>query len=170
MTLWFILLMQEGTLSIGGKLLFIRKMAVIASAVLALGSAGLAFSGPASADTTQLCNNNLGGTSACAYTSGSGYVSMAAAGSIWIYHPNTSATEIRLDGTNDCMTIDSGNSRIEMATCESSTDQLWAPTSTSGGFTYTSESNAECLNDHYQLNEVNVATCNGGEDEIWFAP
>jgi hypothetical protein len=64
------------------------KLSVIASAVLALGSMSLVFSGSASAATTQLCNDSLGGTSACAYTSGSGAeVVMQVAGSTWVYHP-----------------------------------------------------------------------------------
>jgi hypothetical protein len=145
----------------------VRKLAVIASAVLALGSVSLAFPGSASASTTgPLCNLNLGGTTLCASGGSSGYVSMSdSGGSTWIYHPNVSTTTIRLQGTNDCMTVDANNNRITMTGCIGGVDQLFEP---SAGEIFTTDLDYDgCLNDHYQVSQLNVATCNEGTDQLW---
>jgi hypothetical protein len=152
----------------------VRKLAVIASALLALGSAAVVFSsGPAFADSNvTFCNTNTNSSDLCAVSTGiPHFINMEVLGSTWVYYPNDATTEIRQYDTNDCMqVVPSSANEVRVAVCDSGSDQEFVPTAVSGGHTYRSELSGNlCLNDHWQVSALNAAPCNGGANQV-FSP
>jgi hypothetical protein len=160
--------MLKGSLD-GGNVFRLRKLAVIASALLALGGTALVSAGPASADTGAFTNNNAGGTSLSAWDRGTGLVvymvGPMAGDTTFIWHPNDATTEIRAQDSQDCMqVVPSESYEVRMAVCDGGTDQMFIPNPVSGGHEFISDSHTNlCLNDDYNNPTnalLNATTCN----------
>jgi hypothetical protein len=94
-------------------------------------------------------------------------------GSTWIWHPNDATTEIREQNSNDCMqVVPSSNDQVRLAICDGAADQTFIPSQQySGplGFWFKSELSGDlCLNDHWQVGQLNAAPCSdGGYDQVF---
>jgi hypothetical protein len=160
------------------------KLAAIASAMALSVGAAVAFAEPAFAKDNQL----MGVTDAAGGTQWA-YTDSAAAGqevnmantdgpSPWDVSGSTSGThQISYYDSGSpglCMTIDTTNDRVRLEKCAAAGDQEWETlTGISGGNghnynEYYNPLTGDCLNDHYQVNQLNVATCNSGKDQLWF--
>lgn len=85
--------------------------------------------------------------------------------------PETGTHEIELTAnTSDCMTVVSGNT-VQLKACSGASDQEWAVSQSSNGdFVYKSRSvSGDCLNDHYQVNQLNVAPCGTNDKDQEFS-
>jgi hypothetical protein len=161
--------------------LLVRKLLVIASALLALGSTALVFAGPASAATGTFTNFPVSGPTLSADDRGDGlYVDMvtAAFAATFIWHPSDATTEIRAQDSQDCMQVVASSSyEVRIANCDGGTDQTFIPNPVSGGYEFILDSDTSlCLNDHYDNPsgaDLNATTCNSDAaaetDQTFFA-
>jgi hypothetical protein len=157
-------------------MLHMHKLIVIASALLGLGSAAVVFTGPAYAATSPVafCDTTLhSGNVYCAGGIFPDFVTMGAGtGTLWAYHPSNDTTEFRLGDSQDCMQVIPSSTppnRVRVAACDGGTDQMFIPVAQDGGHSYIWDSgnDNQCLNDHWQVNELNVAPCTNGADQIF---
>jgi hypothetical protein len=161
------------------------KAAVTMSAVLLAAGAALVFAPAAfAADNQTLCVNDQASPShtQCAYLDvSSGFVdtkNVSSAPSATDYHwdINTSSTGYHQISSVDsaatgCMWFSGPSSpQIMIAGCDGSAYEEWkivATSSTGQVELQNEEYPGDCLNDHYQLDEVNAAPCSTGQDQLW---
>jgi hypothetical protein len=160
------------------------KLAAIASAMALSVGAAVAFAAPAFAKDNQAMGvTDAAGGNEWAYTNSAAAgqeVNMANTDgpSPWDVSGSTSGThQISYYDSGSpglCMTIDTANDRVRLEKCAAASDQEWETlTGISGGNgsdydEYYNPLTGYCLNDHYQVGELNVAACNSGPDQLWF--
>ena len=144
-----------------------KVAAITAATLLGAGLATVGYATPALAVTNaSFCALDQNSHLDCAYKNGS-YVDMESApGGLWNY-PVSGTHEIEEPGNVYCMTVDSSNMRIVLDKCTGATDQEWAVTTTDIGYSYKNKADGKCLNDHYQLNQLNVTTCSAGPNQAF---
>lgn len=153
------------------------RLAVIASAVALAASLGLAFAGPSGAvvaapsraavplvDDDYLCASTPDGTlcanDASPVTLGGGHA--------WDY-PTSGHGQITVYNTSSSMTVNTSTYAVTLSSSAGASDQEFYPTSLGGGeYEFENDLTGRCLNAKYTASTVNVAPCNGGEDQVWF--
>ena len=142
------------------------------------------FVGPgiasASPTASEMCNTDQVGQGLCAQATGNksnDYFKMEKKASSSLFTPTTRSgtAQMRLAGTNLCLTQDNGYApNVVLNTCKGLARQEWIPRFIPGGtfveYSYQNEYTKNCLNDDYFLHELNAATCNDGADQIFFFP
>ena len=161
------------------------KLVGMASAMVLTVGAAVAFAAPAFAKDDQLMGVTDGANvTEYAYTnsvaSGQWVIMANTDGpSPWDVSGSTSGTHqityYNSGSPGKCMTIDtSDGNRIRLENCASAADQEWETiTGISGGNghnynEYYNPLTGECLNDHYQVSQLDAAPCNSGKDQLWF--
>ena len=82
--------------------------------------------------------------------------------------PNSSGQISTTNGL--CFKIDtSASNRIDLGSCNGGAYGEFTASSISGGTQYKNPQTGLCLNDHYQVGQLNATTCNGGTDEAFSA-
>jgi len=149
------------------------KVATISSAtMIAAGMGAVVFAAPASAvNNTTLCAKDGGGVIQCAVdtplVSGT-FVAMKHGQASLVNVPSSSGQISTTNGL--CFTIDTGASnRIHLEVCSGAADAEWTASSISGGTQYKNPHTGLCLNDHYQVGQLNATTCNKGTDQAFSA-
>jgi hypothetical protein len=151
------------------------KLAAIASAMALSVGAAVAFTAPAFAvDNQSLCVNDQAKPLQvqCAYVTSTGYVATQEAPPSQLWDVNTSSTgyhQIKSISSGGCMAY--AGTQIYTTACDGySFEEFKIAYSNSVGYELQNEAYpSDCLNDHYQVHQVNIAPCNKGGDEIWFA-
>jgi hypothetical protein len=154
------------------------KMAAIASAMALTVGAALALAGPAFAvDNQSLCVNDQAKPVQvqCAYVTSTDYVATEEAPPEQLWDVNTSSSgyhQIKSTTSGGCMAFAGPSSpQIYTTACDGYTFEEWKIAySNSVGIELQNEAYpADCLNDHYQVHELDAAPCSKGDDQLWFA-
>jgi len=152
------------------------KLAAIASAMALSVGAAVSFAAPAFAvDNQSLCVNDQATVSQvqCAYVLSTGYVATKEAPPSQKWDVNTSSSGYhQIKSTNKdggCMAY--AGTEVYTTACDGYTfEEFKIAYSNSVGYELQNEAYpSDCLNDHYQVHQVNLAPCNKGGDEIWYA-
>jgi hypothetical protein len=159
-------------------LLRFKAAALISAAALAAGAAVTFAPNAFAADNQTLCVYDLADHVQCAYLDvstgfvDSANVSSAPTAGDYKWNINTTSSGYHQISTADpdqtgCMWFSGG--QIMIAGCDAASYEEWkvVGTTTNGAVVLENEAYADCLNDHYQVKEVNAATCNDGPDEVW---
>jgi hypothetical protein len=154
------------------------KAAAAISAVLLAGGTAVTFAPTALAvDDQTLCVLDLQDQVQCAYLNvSSGFVdtsnnSSSPSGADYHWNINTSSSgyhQISSVAVTGCMDFTGG--QIMLAGCDGTSYEEWKIVATSviGQVELQNEAfPKDCLNDHYQIGQVNAAQCNEGGDELW---
>jgi hypothetical protein len=163
-------------------LLRFKAATVIATAVLAAGAAVSFAPSALAVDNQTMCVNDLAGHVQCAELDVStGFVdsaneSSSPSGVDFHWNVNTSSTAYHQISSRDtsatgCMAfLGPSLPQIEIEGCDGTAYEEWkiVATSATGQVVLQNEEfPGDCLNDHYQINEVDAAPCNDGPDEVW---
>jgi hypothetical protein len=156
------------------------KLAAMASA-MALAVAAVAFAAPAFAvDNQTLCVTEMGAPHdvQCAYTNTSYFVyikdsiDVPAGWNKWNINTSSSGYHQISSTTGEgCMFLAAEGEQVYLTACDGYTFEEWRiKSSNAQGIELQNEAfPSDCLNDHYQVGQVNGAPCNGGTDQRWFA-
>jgi hypothetical protein len=153
------------------------KLAAIASAMALTVGAALAFAGPAFAkDNQTLCATDISHEVQCAFTKTNDFVyastSAPAGWNKWDYNTSSSGYHQITSTTGEgCIFLAAKGEQVYLTACDGYTFEEWKiKSSNAQGIELQNEAfPSECLNDHYQVGQVNGAPCNGGTDQRWFA-
>jgi hypothetical protein len=155
------------------------KAAAVISALLLAAGTVVTFAPAASAvDDQAMCAYDIPGNFQCAYLDeSSGFINTANSPpkSTGYWNVNTVLTnptwhQISSTTGIGCMYfIGPSDPQIEIAGCDATTHDEWRIAYSSGGeIELQNEAYpGDCLNDHYQVGELNAAPCNKGTDEMW---
>jgi hypothetical protein len=153
------------------------RLAAIASALALAVGAAVALAGPAFAkDGQTLCVTDVPGETQCAYTNTSDFVYISnSAPTGWNeWDINTSGSgyhQIASTTGEGCIFLAAKGEQVYVTACDGYTYEEWKiKSSNSQGLELQNKAfPSECLNDHYQVGQVNGAPCNGHTDQRWFA-
>lgn len=141
--------------------------------VVSMGVTAVVFAGPAAAITAvHMCAFDLGGSTQCAVEHGLSHnitMNIQTSGNDWNV-PTSGSGEIVLTSSSDCMQVVSGNT-VQLKACSGASSQEWSVSQASNGdFIFKSHSvSGDCLNDHYQVNLLNVAPCTSNNRDQEFS-
>lgn len=135
-------------------------------------------SASASSIAYNMCNTDQAGGSLCAsysYAGSGSRVTMVSpadvvGGPYWFYPNGTTAGQIRLSGTNDCLRQDNaaGNPNVILYPCQGMVSEEWIPRQLGeANWSFQNQDTKGCLNDDYYTHYINVASCNDGPDEVF---
>jgi hypothetical protein len=121
------------------------------------------------------CVYNTNSQLACAYAS-SGWVDMGSSEPLWDW-PTGGTAQISYHGSgaSGCMTRDaSAGNRIDLKACQGLASQEWTAHYVSGeygGYWFQNPASGLCLNDHWQVGQLDAASCSGapGNDNELFS-
>lgn len=154
------------------------RLGAIASVLALAASLGLAVAAPSGAavgrasrvvpriNDKHLCANTPDGTR-CANTVSPVTLSSGSGGS-WDFPTSSGQITVYNSNPSKSMTVNTSTDVVTLSSTAGHADQEWDVTSDGGGYyTFKNPDTGLCLNAKYPNNTVNVASCNGGEDEQW---
>ena len=148
------------------------KLAALASATLLAASVGIGLAAPAFAANNQEMYVDTNNNAYFAYVSSDStgtYVQATDDNGITKWDVPTSSGEISTYSTSPhlCMSVDTSNNRIHLETCNSNVDEEWTAHLDGDGYWFFNAASNDCLNAHWQVSELNVASCNQGANQIF---
>jgi hypothetical protein len=159
------------------------KVAAVISATLLAAGVAVSFAPTAfAADDQTMCVNDLAGHVQCAdldVSTGfvdSANVSSSPSGTDYHWNVNTTSSGYhQISSVNTSVTgcmafLGPSLPQIEIEGCDGTAYEEWEIVGTSATGQVVLQNEAfpgDCLNDHYQVDEVDAAPCNDGPDEVW---
>jgi hypothetical protein len=141
----------------------VKLAAITATALLGAGLAVTSAATPASAVTGEpFCGYNVNNDLYCAYAPDGTYVNMSQAHEPSWSWPNDGTHQISSATYGTCMAIQTGTNRIILEDCTGAPNEEWTAHNVDDliAFSNTSTGTTLCLNNHWQVNQLDATTCN----------